>query len=44
MGPFYILLDEMGLDQMGLDKVGMHHAWKQAVTFNTAKNWMSQSQ
>ena len=24
MGPFHILLDEMGLDQMGLDKVGMH--------------------
>ena len=22
MGPFHILLDEMGLDQMGLDKVG----------------------
>ena len=25
MGPFYILLDEMGLDQMGLDKVGGPH-------------------
>ena len=22
MGPFHILLDEMGLEQMGLDKVG----------------------
>ena len=22
MGPFHILLDQMGLDQMGLDKVG----------------------
>ena len=25
MGPFHILLDEMGLDQMGLDKVGRPH-------------------
>ena len=25
MGPFHILLDEMGLDQMGLDKVGRFH-------------------
>ena len=24
MGPFHILLDEMGLDQMGLDKEGIH--------------------
>ena len=24
MGPFHILLDEMGLHQMGLDKVGIH--------------------
>ena len=24
MGPFHILLDEMGLDQMGLDEVGIH--------------------
>ena len=27
MGPFHILLDEMGLDQMGLGKVGMHPRW-----------------
>ena len=25
MGPFHILLDEMGLDQVGLDKVGRPH-------------------
>ena len=23
MGPFHILLDEMGLDQMGLDQMGL---------------------
>ena len=28
MGPFHILLDEMGLDQMGLDEMG------RPVTFN----------
>ena len=31
MGPFHILLDEMGLDQMGLDKVGRPHCNKPCI-------------
>ena len=35
MGPFHILLDEMGLDQMGLDKVGIECA---RITTETRNN------
>ena len=29
MGPFHILLDEMGLDQMGLDQMGLDKVGRQ---------------